>query len=147
MLEQAESISGVKPQHAYCDLGYRGHDYNGDCDIQVVNRFRKRKPRTILRWWNRRSAIEPVIGHIKSDHYMERNRLGGVLGDKLNAMLSALGFNLVKLMKALKKRWSKHLFLYLCTIVDEFKSYIGETRKALMLQNRFLRCLALEAIF
>lgn len=30
MLEQAQSISGVKPRYAYCDLGYRGHDYKGD---------------------------------------------------------------------------------------------------------------------
>ena len=33
------SLSGVKPQHAYCDLGYRGHDYKGECDVQAVNRF------------------------------------------------------------------------------------------------------------
>ena len=116
-LKQAEEICGVKPQHAYCDLGYRGHDYKGECDVQVVNRFRKRKPMALLRWWKRRSAIEPVIGHIKSDHYMERNMLGGELGDKLNAMLSAVGFNLVKLMKGLKKRWLKRLFLCLRTAV------------------------------
>lgn len=72
MLREAEETSGVKPRHAYCDLGYRGHDYKGDCDVQTVNRFRRRKPRCVLRWWRRRSAIEPVIGHIKSDHYMER---------------------------------------------------------------------------
>ena len=107
MLEQAERLSGVKPQHAYCDLGYRGHDYEGECDVQVVNRFRKRKPRAILRWWKRRSAIEPVIGHVKSDHYMERNMLAGAEGDKLNAMLAAVGFNLVKLMRGLKR-------LFLC---------------------------------
>ena len=116
-LKQAEEICGVKPQHAYCDLGYRGHDYKGECDVQVVNRFRKRRPRALLRWWKRRSAIEPVIGHIKSDHYMERNMLGGELGDKLNAMLSAVGFNLVKLMKGLKKRWLKRLFLCIRTAV------------------------------
>ena len=115
VLEQAEEICGVKPRHAYCDLGYRGHDYRGDCDVQVVNRFRKRKPRALLRWWRRRSAVEPVIGHVKSDHYMERNMLGGERGDKLNAMLSAAGFNLVKLMKGLKKRWLKRLFLCLRT--------------------------------
>ncbi len=101
-----------------CDLGYRGHDYRGECDVQVVNRFRKRKPRTLLRWWRRRSAVEPVIGHVKSDHYMERNMLGGERGDKLNAMLSAVGFNLVKLMKGLKKRWLKRLFLRLRTEAD-----------------------------
>ena len=119
VLEQAEEICGVKPQHACCDLGYRGHDYKGDCDIQVVNRFRKRRPRALLKWWKRRSAIEPVIGHVKSDHYMERNRLGGELGDKFNAMLSAAGFNLVKLMKGLKRRWLKRLFLCLRTMVDD----------------------------
>ena len=42
--------------------------------------------------------------------------LGGELGDKLNAILSAVGFNLVKLMKGLKKRWLKRLFLYLRTV-------------------------------
>ena len=72
MLREAEEVSGVRPRHTYCDLGYRGHDYKGDCDVQTVNRFRRRKPRCVLRWWRRRSAIEPVIGHIKSDHYMER---------------------------------------------------------------------------
>ena len=120
MLRAAEEASGVKPRHAYCDLGYRGHDYKGDCDVQIVNRFRKRKPRRVLRWWKRRSAIEPVIGHIKSDHYMERNMLGGERGDKINAVLSAVGFNLVKLMKGLKKRWLKRLFLYLQAAMERF---------------------------
>lgn len=118
MLKQAEEISGVKPQHAYCDLGYRGHDYEGDCDVQVVNRFRKRKPRAILRWWKRRSAIEPVIGHVKSDHYMERNMLAGAAGDKLNAMLAAVGFNLVKLMRGLN--------LCLRTEIDGFAAFLVE---------------------
>lgn len=120
MLKQAEEISGVKPQHAYCDLGYRGHDYEGDCDVQVVNRFRKRKPRAILRWWKRRSAIEPVIGHVKSDHYMERNMLAGASGDKLNAMFAAVGFNLVKLMRGLKR-----LFLCLRTEADGFVDFLA----------------------
>ena len=121
MLEQAERLSGVKPQHAYCDLGYRGHDYEGDCDVQGVNRFRKRKPRAILRWWKRRSAIEPVIGHVKSDHYMERNMLAGAEGDKLNAMFAAVGFNLVKLMRGLKR-----LFLCLRTETDGFVDFLAE---------------------
>lgn len=121
MLRLAEEISGVKPQYAYCDLGYRGHDYGGECDVQVVNRFRKRKPRAILRWWKRRSAIEPVIGHVKSDHCMERNMLAGAAGDKLNAMLAAVGFNLVKLMRGLKR-----LFLCLRTEADGFVDFLAE---------------------
>lgn len=125
MLREAEETSGVKPRHAYCDLGYRGHDYKGDCDVQIVDRFRKRKPRCVLRWWRRRSAIEPVTGHIKGDHYMERNMLGGELGDKLNAVLSAVGFNLVKLMKGLKRRWLMRLFLCLQAAADGFAACIA----------------------
>ena len=139
MLKQAEEISGVKPQHAYCDLGYRGHDYEGDCDVQVVNRFRKRKPRAILRWWKRRSAIEPVIGHVKSDHYMERNMLAGAAGDKLNAMLAAVGFNLVKLMRGLKR-----LFLCLRTETDGFASFLVKFLRLVagrgLLEPMVLRC-------
>ena len=51
---------------------------------------------------------------------MERNILGGELWDKLNAILSAVGFNLVKLTKGLKKRWLKRLFLYLHAASDGF---------------------------
>ena len=127
MLELAEDISGVRPRHAYCDLGYRGHDYKGDCDVQVVNRFRKRKPRHELKWWKRRSAIEPVIGHLKSDHYMARNMLGGVTGDRINAVLAAVGFNLVKLMKGLKRKWIDRLLLCLRTVAGEIAGLIAES--------------------
>jgi len=110
-LEQAERIGGVKPEHAYADLGYRGHDYKGDCDVQIVNRFRKSKTRSLLRWWKRRSAIEPVIGHVKSDHYMERNMLAGACGDGLCVVLAAVGFNLRKLMRGLGR-------LFLCLVPE-----------------------------
>ena len=119
----------MKLQHAYCDLGYRGHGYNGDCNVQAVNRFRKRKPRGVLRWWRRRSAIKSVIEHIKSDHYMECNILGSELGDKLNAMLSTGGFNLVKLIKGLKKKWPKSLFLCLREVTDGMARIIAGLRE------------------
>ena len=120
VLAQAEAVCGTKPKHAYCDLGYRGHDYKGDVDIQVVNRFRKRKPRALLSWWKRRSAIEPVIGHVKSDHGMARNMLAGAMGDKINAVLAGVGFNLVKLMKGLRR-----LFLCLRTEVCGFAEFLS----------------------
>ena len=51
------------------------------------------------RWFRRRSAIEPVIGHIKGEHRMDRNFLKGTAGDKMNAILAACGFNLRKLLR------------------------------------------------
>ena len=55
-LEQTTRLTGFEPKQATCDLGYRGHSYKGDCDIQIVNRFRKRLPEAMRHWWRRRSA-------------------------------------------------------------------------------------------
>ena len=82
-------------------MGYRKHDYKGKCIVQIVNRYRKKIPRAIRKWWKRRSAIEPVIGHMKNDNRMNCNKLKGKLGDKINAGLSAFGFNFRKLLRAM----------------------------------------------
>jgi IS5 family transposase len=100
-LAQSERLCGHAHTQAFCDLGYRGHGHAGPCEIQVVNRFRKNVSRRLLRWWRRRNAIEPVIGHMKSGHGLGRNMLGGVLGDAQNVLFAALGFNLRKLLRAL----------------------------------------------
>ena len=98
-LEQTQRLTGTAPRQAACDLGYRGHGYKGECDIQIVRRRRKGVARAIRYWWKRRSAIEPVIGHVKSESRMDRNRLAHAIGDKINAILSACGFNLRKLLR------------------------------------------------
>jgi transposase, IS5 family len=41
----------------------------------------------------RRAAVEPVIGHLKADHRMDRNYLKGRDGDRINAVLAAAGYN------------------------------------------------------
>jgi len=99
-LAQAESVTGVAPEKAICDLGYRGHNYKGDCDIQIVNRYRKKITRKLQRLWKRRSAIEPVIGHAKQEHRLNCNRLKGTDGDELNVIFAGAGFNIKKLLRA-----------------------------------------------
>ena len=89
------------PEMACCDLGYRKSGYEGPCDVQVVNRFRKCLPGPLKKWWKRRSAIEPIIGHVKSDCRGNRNRLKGTDGDKINAILAAAAYNFRKLLKGL----------------------------------------------
>ncbi len=100
-LEQVKRITGIVPEQGTCDMGYKGHGYDGTCTINIVNRYRKKIPKAIRRWWKRRSAIEPIIGHVKQDNRMDCNRLKGKLGDKLNAILSACGFNFRKLLRAI----------------------------------------------
>jgi len=102
-LDQAERISGRRLRQATVDLGYRGHGVE-DRRILVADRFRRQVSPAVRRWWRRRSAIEPVIGHLKAEHRLERNRLKGLAGDRMNAISAACGFNLRKLLGLLDGR-------------------------------------------
>jgi IS5 family transposase len=48
----------------------------------------------------RRAAVEPSIGHLKSEHRLERNRLKGTAGNEINAILAAAAMNFQKLLRA-----------------------------------------------
>lgn len=45
-----------------------------------------------------RSAVEPVIGHLKAEHRMGRNHLARAAGDAANAVLAAAGDNFRRLL-------------------------------------------------
>ena len=47
----------------------------------------------------RRAAVEPVIGHVKAEHRMDRNYLKGRVGDRINAVLAAAGYNFGLLLR------------------------------------------------
>jgi len=98
-LTQAEQLTGTKIQRAVCDLGYRGHGIT-ETEISVVPRWKNHATRAIRKWWRRRNAIEPIIGHQKSEHRLNRNQLAGALGDQLNVIFAACGFNFKKLARA-----------------------------------------------
>jgi IS5 family transposase len=105
-MDRIVATSGIEPEHVYCDMSYRGHDYEGECEIHVGRRRRGSIPKTLWRWMKRRAAIEPSIGHLKEERRMERCRLKGAEGDKINAVLSAAGMNFSKLLAALGALWS-----------------------------------------
>jgi transposase, IS5 family len=100
-MDRILSITGTEPEHAYVDTGYRGHDYEGGCEIHVGRRRRGAIAGSVWRWMRRRAAIEPSIGHLKEHRRMERCRLKGTLGDKVNSALSAAAMNFSKLLAAL----------------------------------------------
>jgi len=61
-----------KAKDVNVDLGYRGHDYEGKAQVNIANRFKiKNKSKSLLKWLKRRSAIEPIFGHLKSDNRLE----------------------------------------------------------------------------
>jgi hypothetical protein len=65
------------------------------------------------RWLKRRQVIEPAIGHVKSDHRMDRCWLQGATGDALHAMLCAAGFNVRWLLRAIAAKGLKGVLLVL----------------------------------
>ncbi len=87
--------------NAYVDKGYRGHDYEGDAKIHLAGSSSRKLTRTQKKRRKRRSAVEPKIGHLKSDNRMRRCFLKGLTGDAVNAVLAAAGSNLQKLLRAL----------------------------------------------
>ena len=99
-VEQAERLGDFEAKEIYVDRGYRGHDYEGPATVHLARTgMRKVKP-TLRRWLKRRSAIEPVIGHMKTDGRLGRNYLLGVEGDRINAILCGAGHNIRKLLRA-----------------------------------------------
>jgi len=60
------------------------------------------KTKTIRREMKRRAAVEPVIGHVKAEHRMDRNYLKGRDGDCANAILAAAGYNFSLLLRWLE---------------------------------------------
>lgn len=103
-LRQVKTLTGWQPQDAFCDQGYRGHGDTGDTRVHLVGRYPKKATRAVKRWLRRRAAIEPVIGHTKSDHRMDRNPLKGTEGDQIHALLCGCGFNFAKLLAAVLLR-------------------------------------------
>ncbi len=86
----------VRRIHVY--KGYRGHDYPNKFRVWISGQVR-RVTKSIRREMKRRAAVEPVIGHVKAEHRMDRNYLKGRDGDRANAVLAAAGYNLSLLIR------------------------------------------------
>ena len=98
VLDHIEQSRGKPVKQAVVDRGYRGkNEVNG---TQIIlpkkplkkdNRYQRDKKRKQCR---RRAAIEPIIGHLKSDYRLSRNYLKGIAGDEINLLMAATAWNL-----------------------------------------------------
>ena len=92
-VEKIEATTGQEIGDMFVDLGYRGN--NCSKKSKIYTPYTKKNLTSKLKaMQKRRSAIEPVIGHLKQYGRMGRNYLKGVIGDILNPLISAIGFNL-----------------------------------------------------
>jgi IS5 family transposase len=105
-LRQIEELRGSRPTVAITDQGYRGKKHYGETEVVNARDLRRQKTaygkRKVKKQLKQRSAIEPVIEHLKSGHRLSRNYLSGVFGDNINVMLAAAGYNFKRLLRKLK---------------------------------------------
>ena len=110
VIPEMEALVGNTIARILADKGYRGHNAPPDYKFRVFMSGQKRGVTpAIKRELRRRSAVEPVIGHLKAEHRMDRNYLWYRRGDANNAVLAAVGYNFRRLI-----RW---LRLLLCQIL------------------------------
>ncbi len=104
ILSHVETSRGKAAKAAVCDRGYRGTKLIGNTRIILPSAPLKRDSRyqrdQKRKRCQRRAAIEPVIGHLKSDFRLARNYLKGVAGDIANALLAATAWNLKLWLRA-----------------------------------------------
>lgn len=97
-VEQVERMMGQPIRgEIYVDRGYRGHNYEGPARVLIAKIKRKQEP-DLRRWYRQRNGIEAAISHMKNDGWLGRNYLKGMIGSRINALLSACGQNLRKLL-------------------------------------------------
>ena len=105
ILAHLEVSRGKAAKQGVCDRGYRGKKNVNGTEIILPKkplkkdtRYQKDKKRKQCK---RRAAIEPIIGHLKSDFRMARNYLKGAIGDSINLLMAATAWNLNKWLLAI----------------------------------------------
>jgi transposase, IS5 family len=112
VIDATEKLTGCAIERAYVDKGYRGHDTANPRRVFISGQ--KRSVFGIIkRELRRRSAIEAVIGHMKTDGHLGRCYLRGRDGDAANVILTAVGYNL-RLVLAWLRILLRFFLLALC---------------------------------
>jgi len=129
LLNQIKSNIGYTPQEIIYDRGGKGTKQIGNTkistpDYRPLKRDTEYQRRNKRKKFRRRAAIEPVIGHLKTDFRMNQNYLWGEKSPQINAFLAATGWNLKKMMKQLKKEYKKLLDNFFETILNQFITII-----------------------
>jgi len=103
VLAQVKRLIDRVPAVGIGDRGYRGKSKVNDTQIVTPKPARKNASKEAMtlarKRFRRRAGIEPVIGHLKSDHRLNRNFLKGFAGDQINLIMAAAAFNFKKWMR------------------------------------------------
>jgi IS5 family transposase len=115
VIERTETLTGCPIERAYVDKGYRGHDTQNPRRVFISGQKRGVFG-VIKRELRRRSAIEPIIGHLKAEGHLGRCYLKGPAGDAANVVLSAVGHNFRRILAWLRDFWRRILTALIAAI-------------------------------
>lgn len=129
LLNQISKNELTLPHEVVYDRGGRGQKLIGDTiistpDNRPLRRETEYQRKQKRKKFRRRAAIEPVIGHLKTDFRMGQNYLHGIFSPQINAFLAAAGWNLKKMMLQLKEEAFSWL-QFLIWILNQQKSKIA----------------------
>ena len=116
-LEQVAILTDQVPALAVVDRGYRGHGV--ETTKVLISGTRRGITPLLAKLLRRRSAIEPEIGHMKTDGRLARCPLKGRIGDAVFAVLCACGHNIRKILAHLRTLWTLLLHLIAAIIWGE----------------------------
>jgi len=123
VLVQINRLIKRVPATGIGDRGYRGKSKVKDTQIVTPKPARKNASKEAIalarKRFRRRAGIEPVIGHLKSDHRLKRNFLKGFEGDQINLLMAAAAFNFKKWLRA-AIFWPQYLKLILQALIQKY---------------------------
>jgi IS5 family transposase len=117
-IEGAQRLTGLQIERAYVDKGYRGHDAPDPRRVFISGQKRGVFG-VIKRELRRRSAIEPLIGHMKEEGHLGRCYLKGHAGDAANAILTAVGHNFRRILAWLRNLLRSIFHALLTVLIDQ----------------------------
>ena len=121
LLDQMEENIQYQPKELVYDRGGKGakqikNTIISTPDYKPLKKDTAYQRRVKRKKFRRRAAIEPVIGHLKTDFRMGQNYLHGENSSQINAFLAATGWNLKKMMSKLKEKFDKSFFTFFITV-------------------------------
>jgi IS5 family transposase len=123
-LAQVNRLVGKEPKTVSVDRGYRGNTQIGSTKVQIPKPFNDKKQtkyqqKKLKEAHRKRAAIEPVIGHLKTDYRLGRNFYKGIFGDNINVMLAAAAFNFKRMMN----KWKSSFFMFFQNLIIQFNTW------------------------
>ena len=117
LLEQMENNGQKLPKELVYDRGGKGKSEIKGVKISIPGVPRKTdtayQKHTKRKKFRTRAAIEPIIGHLKTDFRLAQNYFLGETGPQINALLSATAWNMKKMMEILKEK----IFFYFLNLI------------------------------